>query len=45
MDWVRQAKERFRLLLVYLGQLFDLPESDHLLISRAGVLAYDEKDI
>jgi len=45
IDWVTQAKKRFRLLLVYLGQLFDLPESDHLLISSAGVLAKDEKDI
>lgn len=40
-----QAKERFRLLMVYLGQLFDLHESDHLLMSSGGVLADDEKNI
>lgn len=45
MDWVTQAKERFRLLMVYLGQLFDLHESDHLLMSSGGVLADDEKNI
>jgi hypothetical protein len=43
-DWVAGAKERFRLLMIYLGSLFDLHESDHLLSSTGGVLIDDEKD-
>ena len=31
-----KAKERFRLLMIYLGGLFGLHESDHLLSSTGG---------
>ena len=41
-EWVMQAKERFRLLMIYLGRLFDLHESDHLHISHGGVLMIDD---
>jgi hypothetical protein len=40
-DWVMEAKERFRLLMIYLGGLFDFHESDHLLISTGGLLVDD----
>jgi hypothetical protein len=43
-EWVIQAIERFRLLMIYLGQLFDLHESDHLLTSTGGVLIDDGND-
>ena len=43
-DWVLKAKERFRLLMIYLGELFGLHESDHLLSSTGGLLIDDEKD-
>jgi hypothetical protein len=43
-DWVMEAKERFRLLMIYLGGMFDLHESDHLLSSTGGLLIDDEKD-
>jgi hypothetical protein len=43
-DWVMRAKERFRLLMLYLGGLFGLHESDHLLTSTGGLLIDDEKD-
>jgi len=43
-DWVMKAKERFRLLMMYLGGLFSLHESDHLLSSTGGYLIDDEKD-
>jgi hypothetical protein len=43
-DWVMRAKERFRLLMIYLGGLFGLHESDHLLSSTGGLLIDDEKD-
>jgi hypothetical protein len=43
-DWVMTAKERFRLLMIYLGGLFGLHESDHLLSSTGGLLVDDEKD-
>jgi hypothetical protein len=43
-EWVLSAKERFRLLMVYLGGLFGLHESDHLLSSTGGLLIDDEKD-
>jgi hypothetical protein len=43
-DWVMKAKERFRLLMVYLGGLFGFHESDHLLSSTGGLLIDDEKD-
>lgn len=37
------AKERFRLLMIYLGDLFGLHESDHLLSSTGGLLIDDQK--
>ena len=43
-DWVMKAKERFRLLMIYLGRLFGFHESDHLLSSTGGWLIDDEKD-
>jgi len=43
-DWVRKAKERFRLLMIYLSELFGFRESDHLLSSTGGWLIDDEKD-
>jgi hypothetical protein len=44
VDWVMKAKERFRLLMIYLGGLFDLHESDHSLSSTGGWFIDDEKD-
>jgi hypothetical protein len=43
-DWVMKAKERFRLLMIYLGGLFGFHESDHLLSSTGGWLIDDETD-
>ncbi len=43
-EWVVDAKERFRVLMVYLGGLFGLHESDHLMTVTGGVLTDDEKD-
>ena len=43
-DWVLQAKERFRLLMLYLGGLFGLHESDHLHQSTGGLLIEDDRD-
>jgi hypothetical protein len=43
-EWVAGAKDRLRLLMIYLGGLFDLHESDHLLSSMGGLLINDEKD-
>lgn len=40
-DWVMEAKKRFRLLMIYLGELFDFHESDHLLTSTGGLLVDD----
>lgn len=40
-DWVIQGKERFFKLMLYLGALFDLPESDYLKISSGGVFIDD----
>lgn len=42
--WVIAAKERFRLLMIYLGGLFAFHESDHLLSATGGLLVDDEKD-
>lgn len=42
-DWVLQAKERFRMLMIYLGSLHGLNESDHLLSATGGVLIDDEQ--
>ena len=43
-EWVMEAKERFRLLMIYLGGLFGLHESDHLLTATGGLLVDDGKD-
>lgn len=43
-EWVMEAKERFRLLMIYLGELFSLHESDHLLQATGGLLIDDGKD-
>lgn len=43
-DWVLQAKERFRLLMIYLGGLFSFHESDHLHHSTGGLLIDDGSD-
>ena len=43
-NWVIEAKERFRLLMIYLGSLFGLHESDHLRVGVGGVLIDDGKD-
>jgi len=43
-EWVLNAKERFRQLMVYFGQLFGHHESDHLLRSTGGVITDDESD-
>ena len=45
VDWVMRAKERFRLLMIYLGGLFGLHGSDHLLTSTGGLLIDDETDV
>jgi hypothetical protein len=42
-DWVIEAKERFRLLMIYLGELFNFHESDHLSHSTGGLLVDDGK--
>jgi hypothetical protein len=42
-DWAIEAKERFRLLMIYLGGLFDYHESDHLSFSTGGLLVDDGK--
>ena len=42
LEWVMDAKERFRLLMAYLAELFGLPESDHLHSSSGHVLAHDD---
>lgn len=43
-EWVMKAKERFRLLMIYLGELFGFHESDHLRVSSGGLLIDDGKD-
>ena len=43
-EWVLKAKERFRLLMIYLGGLFGFHDSDHLRISSGGLLVDDGKD-
>ena len=43
-EWVMKAKERFRLLMIYLGELFGFHEADHLRISSGGLLIDDGKD-
>ena len=43
-EWVMGGKERFKLLMIYLGGLFGFYESDYLRISSGGVLVDDGKD-
>lgn len=43
-EWVLEAKERFRLLMIDLGTLFNEHESDHLLQATGGVLVDDGSD-
>lgn len=43
-DWVLEAKAKFHLLMVYLGSLFALHESDHLMLSSGGMQRDDEAD-
>jgi len=43
-EWVMQAKERFRILMIYLAGLFGFNESDHLLVSTGGLLVDDGRD-
>jgi len=45
IEWVLEAKGRFRTLMVYLGSLFDLHESDHLMLSSGGMHPDEETDI
>jgi len=42
--WVLQAKERFRILMSYLGALHGLHESDHLLTATGGIIVRDGDD-
>ena len=37
-DWVRSAKERFRVLMIYIGSLYGLHESDHLHSASGGFM-------
>ncbi len=43
-EWVMKAKDRFRLLMIYLGSLFGFHESDHLRLGSGGMLVDDGKD-
>lgn len=40
-EWIMDAKERFRLLMTYLGALFAFHESDHLMHANGGFLIDD----
>nr|WP_315237703.1 hypothetical protein [uncultured Albidiferax sp.] len=42
LDWVLEAKERFRLLMVYLSSLYGLSADDHLHSAHGGVLVHDD---
>lgn len=42
-DWAIEAKERFRLLMIYLGGLFYYHESDHLRASDGGLVVNDSE--
>lgn len=42
-DWAMAAKEKFNISMQYLGDLYDLPESDHLHHSSSGLMIDDEK--
>ncbi|MDR2851962.1 MAG: hypothetical protein LBV61_02720 [Burkholderiaceae bacterium] len=41
-EWILQAKERFRVLMIYLGDLYGLHESDHLHVSSGGISTDDD---
>ena len=43
-EWAFQAKSRFRILMVYLGALHGLHESDHLLSSSGGIMSVESPD-
>ncbi len=43
-DWVMNAKDRFRLLMKYLGELFGHMESDHLSLSVSGYVEDDGQE-
>ncbi len=43
-EWIVEAKERFRLLMTHLGELFGLHESDHLLAATGGLFVHNGKD-
>jgi hypothetical protein len=42
VDWLLNAKERFRLLMVYLAALFGYAESDHLHSASGGIFVDEE---
>ncbi|MCP4934160.1 MAG: hypothetical protein GY927_08135 [bacterium] len=42
--WAIIAKNRHRLLMTYLGNLYDLHESDHLVHSTGGIITDDQKN-
>lgn len=44
-EWVMNAKERFMLLMTYLGRLFGLHDSDHLRLTTSGILIDDGRDV
>lgn len=43
-EWVLEAKGRFRVLMIYLGGLYGLHESDHLRTATGGLLIDDAAD-
>jgi hypothetical protein len=43
-EWVMQGKERFRVLMTYLGSLFGFHESDHLMHSTGGMGYTDDSE-
>lgn len=43
-EWIVEAKDRFRLLMIYLGELYGLNESDYLVRATGGILRRDGKD-
>lgn len=45
LEWVLGAKERFHLLMVYLGGLFGHDDSDHLHSSSGGIFVFDDEPV
>lgn len=43
-EWAFHAKVRFRTLMIYLGALYGLHESDHLLSSSGGIMSTSSAD-